>query len=86
MGNYTEPSRNGWQGFLESETAGTWSAATVPLLPVNASSNQEPMEIGGLSCTSVGYGTAIGTTPTARAIPMALSGRRPLAFGGRRWR
>jgi hypothetical protein len=61
VGNYTEPSRNGWQGFLVSETAGTWSAAIVPSLPANASPNQEErMEIGGLSCTSVGNCTAMG--------------------------
>ena len=60
VGNFTEPSRNGWQGFLVSETAGTWSAAIVPSLPANASPNQERMEIGGLSCTSVGNCTAIG--------------------------
>lgn len=63
VGNYTEPSRNGWQGFLESETAGTWSAvATVPSLPMNASPNpEEPMPMGGVSCTSVGYCTAVGS-------------------------
>jgi hypothetical protein len=60
VGNFTEPSRNGWQGFLVSETAGTWSAAIVPSLPANASPNQERMEIGGLSCTSVGNCTAMG--------------------------
>jgi hypothetical protein len=61
VGNYTEPSRNGWQGFLVSETAGTWSAAIVPSLPANASLNQEErMEIGGISCTSVGNCTAMG--------------------------
>ncbi len=62
MGNYTEPSRNGWQGFLVSETAGTWSAtAIMPSLPANASSNQEErMEMGGISCTSVGNCTAMG--------------------------
>jgi hypothetical protein len=60
VGNYTEPSRNGWQGFVVSETAGTWSAAIVPSLPANASPNQERMEIGGLSCTSVGDCTVMG--------------------------
>ncbi len=62
VGNYTEPSRNGWQGFLVGETAGTWSAtAIVPSLPANASPNQEErMEIGGISCTSVGNCTAMG--------------------------
>ena len=63
VGNYTEPSRKGWQGFLVSETAGTWStAAMVPSLPANASSNpEEPMPMGGVSCTSVGNCTAIGS-------------------------
>jgi len=62
VGNYTEPSRNGWQGFLVSETAGTWSTtATMPSLPANASPNQEErMEMGGISCTSVGNCTAMG--------------------------
>jgi hypothetical protein len=62
VGNYTEPSRNGWQGFLVSETAGTWSTtATVPSLPANASPNQEERtEIGGISCTSAGNCTAMG--------------------------
>jgi hypothetical protein len=61
VGNYTEPSRNGWQGFVVSETAGTWSAAAiVPSLPANASPSQERMEIGGLSCTSVGNCTVMG--------------------------
>jgi len=60
VGNYTEPSRNGWLGFLVSEAAGTWSAAIVPSLPANASPNQERMEIGGLSCTSVGNCTTMG--------------------------
>jgi hypothetical protein len=62
VGNYTEPSRKGWQGFLVSETAGTWStAAMVPSLPANASPNpEEPMPMGGVSCTSVGNCTAVG--------------------------
>ncbi len=63
VGNYTEPSRRGWQGFLVSEAAGTWSTATtLPSLPANASPNpEEPMLMGGVSCTSVGYCTAVGS-------------------------
>jgi hypothetical protein len=63
VGNYTEPERKGWQGFLVSETAGTWStAATVPSLPANASPNpEEPMPMGGVSCTSGGNCTAVGS-------------------------
>ncbi len=63
VGNYTEPSRKGWQGFLVSETAGTWSAAAIlPSLPANASPNQEePTPMRGLSCTSVGNCTAVGS-------------------------
>ena len=63
VGNFTEPSSKGWQGFLVSEAAGTWStAATVPSLPANASPNpEEPMPMGGVSCTSVGNCTAVGS-------------------------
>jgi hypothetical protein len=62
VGDYTEPERKGWEGFLVSETAGTWSTtATVPSLPANASPNpEEPMRMGDVSCTSVGNCTAVG--------------------------
>jgi hypothetical protein len=60
-GNYIDPSSN-WRGFLVSETAGTWSAAsTVPSLPANAASNPEDrMRMSGISCISAGDCTAVG--------------------------
>ncbi len=61
VGNYVDLSEN-WQGFLVSETAGTWSAASVaPSLPANAASNREDrMRMGGVSCASAGNCTAVG--------------------------
>jgi hypothetical protein len=60
-GNYVDSSGN-WRGLLVSETAGTWSAASmVPSLPANAAANpEEPMRMGGVSCTSAGNCTAVG--------------------------
>lgn len=61
VGNYADISGNS-QGFLVSETAGTWSAASmVPSLPANAASNPEDrVRMGGVSCTSVGNCVAVG--------------------------
>lgn len=61
VGNYADISGNS-RGFLVSETAGTWSAASmVPSLPTNAASNPEDrMRMGGVSCTSVGNCIAVG--------------------------
>ena len=61
VGNYVDASGN-WQGFLASETAGSWNAnSIVPSLPANAASNSEDrMRTGGVSCVSAGNCTVVG--------------------------
>ncbi len=61
VGSYADIAGN-LRGFLVGETAGTWSAVPVlPSLPANAAANpEEPMSMGGVSCTSAGNCTAVG--------------------------
>jgi hypothetical protein len=61
-GSYSDIAGN-LRWFLVSETAGTWSATPVlPTLPANTASNTEDsMRIGGVSCTSAGNCTAVGS-------------------------
>ncbi len=47
------------EGFLLSETAGTWGAALEPSLPANAAPNAE-FRMRGVSCPSAGNCTAVG--------------------------
>ncbi|HUN79616.1 MAG TPA: hypothetical protein VMU32_11880 [Solirubrobacteraceae bacterium] len=49
-----------WQGFLVSETAGSWHAALEPPLPANAASNRQE-DVTGVSCASAGDCTAVGS-------------------------
>ncbi len=61
VGTYADLSRNS-RGFLVSETAGTWSPTPMlPSLPANAAASpEEPVRMGGVSCTSAGNCTAVG--------------------------
>jgi len=48
-----------WQGFVLSETNGTWGTAFEPSLPAGAPANPE-VYMGGVSCASVENCTAVG--------------------------
>jgi hypothetical protein len=59
VGDYNDGSGQR-QGFLASETAGTWEAALKPYLPANAVSNPND-RVTAVSCASAGNCTAVGS-------------------------
>jgi hypothetical protein len=59
VGTYTDSSGYG-QGFLLSETDGSWESATQATLPANAGSDPS-VQLGSVSCASAGNCSAVGT-------------------------
>jgi PASTA domain-containing protein/List-Bact-rpt repeat protein len=59
VGSYPDSSGN-QQGLLLTETAGTWSAGVEAPLPANASSSNQFVQWGSVSCASAGNCAAVG--------------------------
>jgi hypothetical protein len=71
IGIYTDSSGNG-PGLLLTETAGAWGTGVEAILPPNAATTEQFVDLSAVSCSSAGTCGAVGTYNTARSNDAVL--------------